>query len=331
MFKQIFNTTLSQMAVLFIFIIIGFILIKLKVIKKDSIKTLSKLVSTVFLPLVLVKSFMTSFTVENLSASGSVLLFSLIITTATTFLGIGIGALLIHNDDYLRKMYQYGLIYSNFTYIGIPIVQAVDPNYEIYYLIFTIIPQFVFTLWALPNLLIPREYQQNDKNQNVFVKYLKRLFNPIFIGLLIGVILGLTGGGAWINANLKFVSSAIATGAGCMSPIAMILTGVVIASYDIVKCLKDYRIYAISIIRLILIPVTFGFLYKLVGLAFDLSGYEYLLLCLITYTSMPLGLNTVIIPSAFDKDVIDCAGMALVSHVIGLITIPLIFALFISM
>lgn len=330
MFKQIFNTTLSQMAVLFIFIIIGYLLIKLKVIKKDSIKTLSKLLSTIFLPFVLVKSFMTSFTVDNLSASGSVLLFSLIITAATTFLGLLIGMLLIKNDDYLKKMYQYGLIYSNFTYIGIPIVQAVNPDYEIYYLIFTIIPQFVFTLWALPNLLIPIEYQQNDKNQNVFVKYLKRLFNPIFIGLLVGVILGLTGGGDWINANVKFISNAIASGAACMSPVAMILTGVVIASYDIVKCLKDYRIYAISIIRTILIPVAFGLLYKLAGTIFDLSEYDYLLLCLITYISMPLGLNTVIIPSAFDKDVIDCAGMALVSHIIGLITIPLIFALFIS-
>ena len=205
MFKEIFETTLMQMVVLMLFIAIGFVLVKTKVLNKTSIKTLSKLVSTVFLPLVLVKSFMTSFTIENISASGAVLILSVCVAAGTTFLGLLLGKLIIKNDDFLKKMYQYGLIYSNFTYMGIPIVQAIDENYLIYYLIFTIIPQFVFTLWALPNLLIPVEYQANDTESSVFKKYLKRLFNPIFIGLLIGAILGLTGLGLKISTNVKFL------------------------------------------------------------------------------------------------------------------------------
>jgi len=334
MFKEVFNTTISQMIVLFIFIIIGYLLRKLNVIKQDSIKTLSKLVSTVFLPFVLVSSFMTSFTIDNLKASGTVLLFSLIVTILTIVIGLVFGKLLIKNDEFLLKMYQYGFIYSNFTYMGIPIVEAINPTYKIYYLIFTIIPQFAFTLWALPNLLIPKEKQQSI-NGNIFIVYLKRLLNPIFVGLILGVLLGLTGGGAWINENAKFISSAISTGGACMSPIAMILTGVVIASYDIVKCLKDYRIYVISFARLIIIPAIIILIYFGVINLFNLSDlitsdFPYIPVCIIAYTAMPLGLNTVIIPSSFDKDVIDCAGMALVSHLLGIITIPIVFAIILA-
>ena len=43
--------------------------------------------------------------------------------------------------------------------------------------------------------------------------------------------------------------------------------------------------------------------------------------------AMPLGLNTIVIPAAFGKDTSVAAGMAIVSHLISCITIPLIFAL----
>ena len=42
---------------------------------------------------------------------------------------------------------------------------------------------------------------------------------------------------------------------------------------------------------------------------------------------MPLGLNTVVIPAAYGKDTSIPAGMALVSHVLSIATIPLIIAI----
>ena len=42
---------------------------------------------------------------------------------------------------------------------------------------------------------------------------------------------------------------------------------------------------------------------------------------------MPLGLNTLVIPAAYGKDTSAAAGMALVSHLLSCITIPLVFLL----
>jgi len=50
--------------------------------------------------------------------------------------------------------------------------------------------------------------------------------------------------------------------------------------------------------------------------------------CALCSLAMPLGLNTIIIPSAYGKDTRVASGMALVSHILSCITIPVIFLLY---
>jgi predicted permease len=42
---------------------------------------------------------------------------------------------------------------------------------------------------------------------------------------------------------------------------------------------------------------------------------------------MPLGLNTIVIPAAYGKDTTAAAGMALISHTLAVISIPILFLL----
>ena len=48
-------------------------------------------------------------------------------------------------------------------------------------------------------------------------------------------------------------------------------------------------------------------------------------ICALCSLAMPLGLNTIVIPSALGKDTTVAAGMAVISHLLSIITIPLIF------
>ena len=50
--------------------------------------------------------------------------------------------------------------------------------------------------------------------------------------------------------------------------------------------------------------------------------------CALCSLAMPLGLNTIIVSSALGKDTRIPASMALVSHVLACVTIPVIFLLF---
>ena len=86
---QIFYSTLAQMGVLFIFIIVGFIVAKLKVVPENSGTVLSKLENNVFTPASILGTFIAQFTVEKLSGSWQLVLAG----TVVVLIGIPIAIL----------------------------------------------------------------------------------------------------------------------------------------------------------------------------------------------------------------------------------------------
>ena len=45
------------------------------------------------------------------------------------------------------------------------------------------------------------------------------------------------------------------------------------------------------------------------------------------YSAMPLGLNTIVFPAAYGGDETPGAGMAVISNLVGIISVPLILSL----
>jgi len=114
-----------------------------------------------------------------------------------------------------------------------------------------------------------------------------------------------------------------------MSPVAMLLTGITVASSDLGKVLKQKGIYLATVLRLILFPAAVIGVFALVRSVFSLgeNGFFATFVSLtVCAMSMPLGLNTVVIPAAYGKDTSTAAGMALVSHLCSVITIPIVFS-----
>ena len=54
---------------------------------------------------------------------------------------------------------------------------------------------------------------------------------------------------------------------------------------------------------------------------------ETIYLCALCSLAMPLGLNTIVIPSALCKDTSVAAGMTVISHMLSCVTIPIVFAI----
>ena len=73
---SIFTTTLSQMLVLFSLILIGFLLTKLKAIPEDSNVVLSKVENNLFVPALVMGTFINNFTYEKLKTAWKMFLIS---------------------------------------------------------------------------------------------------------------------------------------------------------------------------------------------------------------------------------------------------------------
>ena len=307
---ELFISTVNQIVYLFILIVIGFILSKMGVLPDGTAKIIAKLENNVFIPALVMGTFISNFTVSRISSAGILLASSFALAVVIIPLSIFIPKLLV-KDKYTRNIYTYGLAFSNFGFMGNSVVNALFPQIFMEYLIFTLPLWILIYLWGVPALLIPSEEKIS------IGKRMKNFLNPMFIGMIIGMIIGLSG----IKLPSS-IDSAITTLGSCMSPMAMILTGVTVAKIDIKRVLTDYKIYIVSAVRLLIIPIAFICIFAF----FDLS--EVFLICSVCSLAMPLGLNTIVIPSAYGKDTSTAAGMALISHVLSCMTIPIVFLLF---
>ena len=321
------------MGVLGAYMAIGFILAKIGVLSKDASKTLSKLENNVFLPALVMYTFIQNFTIATLSESWKLLLFSLIAELIIIPVAI-ISSKLASKDGFIRRVYTYGLSFSNFGFMGNAVVVALAPQMYQQYIIFTLPLWTLIYIWGVPDLLIEKdENAPQATRKDRILSSLKSFLNPMFIALIIGAIIGITGLGKILlnlnGGNGIFITQVIKVCGDCMSPLAMMLAGITFAFIDIKKVLTDISIYAVTFLRLIAYPLVFG------GIAWLIKNYlitsaefEVIFKCFIFSLAMPLGLNTIVIPAAYGKDTSVPAGMALISHLLSIATIPLIMAIF---
>ena len=308
---NLFLSTLSQMGFLLILMIVGFVLVKTKVVPDSSTQIISKLENNVFIPALVMGTFMTKLTPDNLGDYGKFVLCGAVVVAVSIPIAILL-AKAFSKDSYLRNIYTYGLAFSNFGFMGNAVVQALFPDWFDEYLIFVLPFWAGIYVWGVPFLLMPATGKKRR-----FVDWIKPFLNPMFAGMLIGMLLGLTA-----LPLPKFVTDAVTTLGSCMSPLAMLLTGMTIAKIDLKKAFSNVPVYIASVVRLVLIPAAaIGVLY-LVKLEYALA------LCVVCNLAMPLGLSPVVVPAGYGKDTSDAAGMALISHLLSCGTIPLMFWLF---
>ena len=322
------------MGVLGLYLVIGLVIAKLGVVEKSSTKVLSKLENTIFLPALVLYTFVQNFNLATLSDSWQLLLFSLGVELVIIPIAI-FSAKLASKDGFIRRMYTYGLCFSNFGFMGNAVVLALFPDIYQHYVIFTLPLWTVIYIWGVPGLLMEKDEAADEgapekTRAQALLSRLRSFVNPMFIALLIGAVIGVSGLGEIMlsmnDGNGIFVTQVIRVLGDCMSPIAMIMTGITFATLDFKRVLGTVSLYVVTFLRLIVFPLALG------GLALLFKTYvaelpNFVYISLVCSLAMPLGLNTVVIPAAYGKDTSIPAGMALVSHVLSIATIPLVMAI----
>lgn len=305
---SIFLSTLTQTVFLFSLIIIGYVLGKGKFIPEQSSAVLAKFENIVFLPALILGTFVENFTVERLADARDLLLMSFAIAFATIPIAIGISKLFI-KDKYTQNIYTYGLVFSNFGFMGNAVVSALFPELFFEYLLYTLPQWILIYLWGVPVLLIAGSGEQQSMKDRI-----KAFANPMLVAMVIGMIIGLTG----IKLP-QWTANMVSSLGACMSPVAMLLTGVTISKIQLKKTFKDFRLYLISTIRLVVVPLVFIFIAKFIPFT------NTVFTCAVCALAMPLGLSPVVVPSAYGKDTSVAAGLTVVSHLLSCITIPAVF------
>lgn len=307
----IFTATLNQTAFLFFFIVVGYFLSRRKFVPDNAQVVLSKLENYIFIPALVLGTFVDNFTLEKLAPTWQLLLSSFALSVIVIFLSL-LCVRFCSKDPYERNIYTYGLCFSNFGFMGNAVVSALFPDIFLEYLIFTLPLWSLIYLWGVPVLLLG-----SSSSKPTLAQRLKNFANPMLVCTVLGILLGL------LNIPIpQFLSRAVSAAGSCMSPVAMLLTGMTIAQFDLQEVLRVKSIYLVTALRLLVFPLLF------LGAMLLIQLPETFAVCAICSLAMPLGLNTIIVPSALGKDTKVASGMALVSHICSCLTIPVVFMLF---
>lgn len=305
-FVEIFSSVIFQIAVLFSFIFIGFTIRQGGFLPENSAEIFSKLENRILMPAVVINTFRTNCTIKNISEKWVFIAYStgvLLFCIATGF----VASRFLGKTEYLKKVYRYSISVSNFGFVGTAMVSGIygAESMELFdYLMFTL-PLNLFTYSIGIAWLVPTGHGKFS---------MKNFVNPIFVSIFIGAILGLLP-----IPKFRLVTTIINSTAACMSPIAMILTGFVIGGYSFANLFGKWQTYVVAGIRLVFLPTVSVLVLKL------FNAPQEAVVATLCANAMPLGLNTVIIPSAYGKSPDDGASMALVSQLTAVFTIPILF------
>ncbi len=299
---MVFSITAQQMIVLFLFMAVGFMMMKRKMLPENAASVLSKLLVTAFLPAMVFKTFAANINPGNIAAKLPFFLISAVNVALSCLIGILIARPLA-KDRMTRNIYIYSLTVPNMGYMGYPIVGAVLGEEMLLNFMVVAIPSNLFIYTA-------GMYMLNPNKEFSF----KKILNPPMIAMLIGIAFGL------LSIPLpSLVLSAADSASNCMAPCAMLLTGFVLAKQPLGVMFTQAKSYLISLIKLVIFPLAGFFLMRLMG-APDTA----VILCTIAL-ALPFGLNSVVFPEAFGGDSTPGARLCFIGNLMALVTIPLVF------
>ena len=300
---DILKITLSQMLVMFFFVIMGYFFGKKK-LSKSIANGLSFIQINLFMPLMVLNSVSTNLTRTNAVEKGSFFLISVPLV-ACVIVAAKIISRLITKERMRKNMLIYSLAFTNFGYLGYPVIRYVFGE--------EMLSNFI--IFAMPFTLLLYSYGQSLFDKSEKMPFRKKLVRPVTVALVVGAFLGLC------EIPLpKAVTTVFSMGADCVGPNAMLMTGIVISSCKLSEIFKRKSSYIISFIKLVVMPVLFtGILYLL-----GIRGVP--LLCAATITALPTGMNVIVFSEANGLDSTEAAGHCLIASLFSIITIPLLFA-----
>ncbi len=314
-----FLACLNPMLMLFICMAIGFILKKTNILPESAGVVIAKMETWVFCPALSFITMARNCTIENLTANLQIVFISTVLVIIAVIVAILLSRAFVKTKSPERGVYQYALTFANHGFLGDPLALALfgEPGLFLYKL-FTLPMNILTYTWGL-SVLIPSGERSNP---------LKKLLNTTIIATFLGMAVGLLGVTDYIPV---FISDTFDKLSSCMGPLAMILAGFTVARFDFIEMLKNKKVYIATAHRLLILPAVYlGTIILVKNILYSSFGIEIrdmvIYLAFIGYAA-PLGLNTVVFPEAYGGNPKTGASMAMISHTLCVITIPLMYAL----
>ena len=239
----------SKVLVVFIYIGVGFIANRLKVLPEESVKHFISLVMGITVPCLMISSI-TSQSINGDMYRNTILLLALsaliyIVTAAlTTFIS---DRVFPHKNQQDRNVLASAMTGCNSGFMGLPIASAVFGELVFYYLaIQTVVNNTYLFVVSLAQL----HHREGKKSSKSLGEKLRPLINPTSVATVVAVIMLFAG------LHLpEYIMGIVEPLGDATIPLSMILVGVQLGGTDFGRLLSDKDLLITAAVKLILMPV----------------------------------------------------------------------------
>ena len=299
---------MEQIAELFLMILMGYVIVKTGLLSGDDSKVISKIVLYLIVPCVIVNAFQVDYTSEKVKEL-------LLVFAASVLLQIVLLAAVWITGKMLKlnEVETTSIYYSNSGNLIVPIVTFVlGKEWVLYGCVFMSV-QLVF-LWTHGKNVLSREGK---------LDWRKIVFNINMISVFIGIILFFT------KIRLPGILNQTLSSVGSMiGPASMIVTGMLIAEMSLKEIFKNGRVYFISFLRLIVVPVISLILLKISGLVNGHPDGKKLLLIVFLAVITPSASTVTQMCQVYGNDSKYASAINVMTTLLSIVTMPLMVLLY---
>lgn len=301
---------LNQVIVLFSLIIVGYIIMKLKIVNKAMKDDISNLVVNITLPAFILSSMTSNFSREILSNSIKLVGISFSMYIFAILIG-WIFSKVIPLKKNEANIYRYIIAFSNCGFMGYPIVNAVLGKQGVFYAaIFNL--GFTTFVWTYGVYLIRINQETNSEHMTIKEKFISAI-NPALIAVIFGFAFFL------IGIELPYVvAETLSMIGGVTTPLSMMLIGFILSEIHLKDIVSGWKIYLLSVMRLIVMP---SLVYVILSY-FNFEGY--LIQIPVLIAAMPAAANTAIISSKYNGNYQLASKGIFITTLLSILTIPLV-------
>lgn len=300
----------KQIAQFFIMIIMGYTLVKLKIVKSEDSKVLSMVCLYLIMPCVIINSFLIDFTPEKLKGLGLAVGVAIVIHfVAWIFIKI-LGKVLNFNP-----VEKASVMYSNAANMVIPVVMSVLGDEWVLYSSAFVSVQLVL-LWTHCKSML-----SNEKGFE-----LKKIYTNInLIAIFIGILLFITK--IHIPSVLQGTLKSVG---GTIAPISMIITGMIMAGAELKKVFVNGRIYLVLFFRMILFPFIVFLIIYFTGITNVMDNGAMILLVIFIATITPTASSITQMAQVYGNNEQYAGAINIMTTVASIVTMPIMVALYCS-
>lgn len=300
----------TQLGTLFITLLAGYILGKIKLLTPAATEVFSKYVLKVALPALLISSLVIPYSVEKLHTALLILLLAVPCYGLAYLVGL-LTARILTKDIRTRAIYCFGLVFSNAGFIGFPVFQALYGKEALFFAaIYNI--AFNLLLYTLGIKIMNMGQKQSGLKPKTD---LKMLFNPGVVASMIGLFFFVTA----IPLPQFLIGAVDSIGNTCV-PLSMLTIGAILSELPIARMFNNLSIYFLAVVRLVLLPLLIFIVLKVI---FRLEDMWLIAIPVIT-AGMPVGTNAGLMAREYNNDAPLASQTILITTIFCCFTITLL-------